>query len=227
MLNQYSTIMIKNVLLFVLAVIVVSCGPSPEKIAEREAAEAAAKPQQFIQDSIARATFVRDSLMKIKIINNCKGLFVTKKDEFSDIAWVKPKSAPKYRNRNAIYAYFGMENNTPTVLRFVFQYHADDWLFIQSLIFNIDGENITLYPNMETDCGNGGKIWEWCDERVYPGLSASTDVNDYFIRKLGSAKSVKVKMNGRQYYNTRTLTSEQIKSIRDTYNYFWALGGSI
>ena len=218
---------LSKVCYLVLALLAISCGPSPEKIAARAAAEEAAKREQFVRDSIARAEFVRDSLMKVKILHQCKGLFVTKKDEFSDVTWVLPKSAPKYRNRNAVYAYFAMEGDTPTNLRFVYQYHADNWLFINSMIFNIDGENITIYPNMERDCGNGGMIWEWCDEIVRPGRHEDSQVNVYFIKKLGAAKSVKVKMNGSQYYNTRTLTSEQIKSIRDTFNYYWALGGNV
>ena len=67
----------------------------------------------------------------------------------------------------------------------------------------------------------GGKIWEWCDEAVVGGNS----VDEKFIAKIANAKSVKVKMNGSQYYDTRVLTAEQIKSIKDTYEYYKALGG--
>ena len=100
--------------------------------------------------------------------------------------------------------------------RFVFQYYAEDWLFIRSIIFNIDGENITIYPNMETDCG-GGYIWEWFDENYSYDLE--------LIQKIANAKSVKMKLNGRQYYDTRTLTSTQINDIKLIYEYYKALGG--
>ena len=50
-------------------------------------------------------------------------------------------------------------------------------------------------------------------------------INEKFIKKLAYAKSVKIKMNGRQYYNTRVLTKNQIKNIKDSYEYFIALGG--
>ena len=49
--------------------------------------------------------------------------------------------------------------------------------------------------------------------------------DEKFIKKIANAKSVKVKLNGRQYYDTRTLKAEQIKSIKDTYEYYLALGG--
>lgn len=179
-----------------------------------------------MKDSIARVEFVKDSIAKAEIIKKNQPLFIIKKDEFSNKSWVEPKTAPRYRNRNGVYAYFAMEDGRAYNFRFVYQYYADDWLFIRNMIFNIDDENITVVPNMETDCGDGGMIWEWCDVHVSGGDSASVDINEYFIRKIANAKSVKVKMNGRQYYDTRTLTKAQLQSIKDTYDYYCALGGT-
>ena len=114
-----------------------------------------------------------------------------------------------------------MTNGNPDIFRFVFQYYSDEWLFIRSMTFNIDGENYTIIPNMETDCGYGGMIWEWCDEYV----GSIGNVSKEFIEKLANSESVKVKMNGRQYYDTRTMTKAQISSIKDAYEYYLALGG--
>lgn len=220
----------KKIILFVLAVnfivglAMVSCESTnneqttnTEKVASPKVDETR---KAAIADSIAKAKQKNDSIAKQKndsIINVAKGKVVVKSDEFSDRVWVEPKSAPKYRNRNGIYCYFAMENNKPTDnFRFVFQYYAEDWLFIRSIIFNIDGENITIYPNMETDCG-GGYIWEWFDENYSYDLE--------LIQKIANAKSVKMKLNGRQYYDTRTLTSTQINDIKLIYEYYKALGG--
>lgn len=182
---------------------------------------------EFVKDSIAKAEFVRDSIANVQhnaeVIEKCKNLFTFKKDEFSNKTWVEPKSAPKYRNQNGIYCYFSTENGkAETNFRFVCQYCAYDWLFIRSIIFNIDGENVTIIPNMETDCGNGGQIWEWCDESVN---YSSSGIDEEFIRKISNASTVKIKFNGRQYYDTRTLNSSQIKAIKDAYDYYVALGG--
>ena len=183
------------------------------------------KRRQFVFDSIAR---VEDSIARVKnaeVIKTHKSLFTEKKDDFSNYAWVEPKDAPRYRNRNGIYCYFKLENGVASNFRFVYQYYADDWLFIKNMIFNFDGENnITIEPKMETDCGDGGMIWEWCDEFV-GSLSNFNGINEEFIKCIANAKSVKVKMNGKQYYDTRTLTAKQIKSIKDTYEYYIALGG--
>ena len=213
----------------ILAVGTISCGnnaSTKDPYASQRARE------QFVKDSMARVQFVRDSIAFAKRVDELKPLFTEKSDEFSSSVWVEPKSAPKYANRNGVYLYFEKKDGKAQNLRFKWQYYASEWLFIKNMVFNIDGQNIRIAPSMETDCGNGGMIWEWCDESVVSGTSVGnedtlTEINEKFISLLANATSVKVKMNGSQYYDTRTLTAEQIKSIKDTYDYFKALGGKI
>ena len=142
--------------------------------------------------------------------------FNQKKDEFSNKTWIFPKNKPKYRNRNATYCYFMKQNNEVRNFRFVFQYVNSDWLFIEDLIFNIDGK-LFEYRRLDfnTDC-SGGQIWEWCDLQL-------SDID--LIRSLENAKSIKIKMNGDKYYDTRTLNSTTITSIQETIKYYKALGG--
>ena len=142
--------------------------------------------------------------------------FNQKKDEFSNKTWIFPKNKPKYRNRNATYCYFMKQSNEVRNFRFVFQYVNSDWLFIKDLIFNIDGK-VFEYRRLDfnTDC-SGGQIWEWCDLQL-------SDID--LIRSLENAKSIKIKMNGDKYYDTRTLNSATITSIQETIKYYKALGG--
>ena len=142
--------------------------------------------------------------------------FNQKKDEFSNKTWIFPNNKPKYRNRNATYCYFMKQNNEVRNFRFVFQYVNSDWLFIKDLIFNIDGK-VFEYRRLDfnTDC-RGGQIWEWCDLQL-------SDID--LIRALEKAKSIKIKMNGDKYYDTRTLNSATITSIQETIKYYKALGG--
>lgn len=142
--------------------------------------------------------------------------FNQKKDEFSNKTWIFPKNKPKYRNRNATYCYFMKQNDEVRNFRFVFQYVNSDWLFIKDLIFNIDGK-LFEYRRLDfnTDC-SGGQIWEWCDLQL-------SDID--LIRSLENAKSIKIKMNGDKYYDTRALNSATITSIQETIKYYKALGG--
>ena len=155
------------------------------------------------------------------IIGTMKSDYVIKKDEFSTSggSWVEPKSAPKYRNRNAFYCYFWVnDNNYPSNFRFVMQYEADSWLFIENCVFNIDGENVNYVPQkMQHD--NNSRIWEWFDDQI--------DIHSiHLIRKIANAKSVKVKLNGQQYYDTRTIKASEIASIKKTLEKYEELGGS-
>lgn len=168
---------------------------------------------------------IEDFKKSVKIdslkIKQLKPYFNTKKDEFDPdgLVWHKPKSAPKYTNRNGIYCYFQSNNGMPSNLRLRLQYHADDWLFFHKVQFSIDGKAYEFIPmNTETDSGNGGRIWEWFDESM--GKS-NTDL----LEALANAKSAKMKLIGRQYYNIKTITSTQIRDINRTLDLYKAMGG--
>lgn len=55
----------------------------------------------------------------------------------------------------------------------------------------------------------------------------STYVNKDFINRLGNAQSVKIKLTDSSTPQVRILTQEEIISIKDTYEYFIALGGTL
>ena len=178
-----------------------------------------------------REEFVNDSIFTAKLNKEVNAkyskFFNIEKDEFSDYTWVKPNDASEYRNQNDIYCYFSSKDGREVSnFRFVYQYYAENWLFIRYMIFNIDGENITIIPDMKTDYGTdryGCNIWEWCDQSVdNNGISG---INEDFIKKIANATSVKIKMVGNKYYKIRTLNFVQIKSIKNTYEYYLALGG--
>jgi len=150
-----------------------------------------------------------------------KQYFRIRIDEFSTTGktWYEPKSAPKYANKNGIYCYFQTENEMPSNLRFRLQYYADDWLFFNKVQFSIDGKAYDYIPsNTETDSGNGGYIWEWFDESV-------SESDKELINALANAKSAKMKLIGRQYHDIRTVTQDQIKSIKRTLELYEAMGG--
>jgi hypothetical protein len=99
------------------------------------------------------------------------------------------------------------------------QYYSDDWLFFSKIQFAIDGKAYDFIPsNTETDSGDGGKIWEWCDESVNQN-------NMDLIEALANAKKAKMKLIGRKYFDTRNVTKEQILGIKRTLELYTAMGG--
>lgn len=178
-------------------------------------ADSIAAIEKFRADSIAAAK----QKEKEETIAKLSKKFRFTEDEFGDRTWVYHTTTPKYTNRNSIHLYFQKDNNGHVSnLRFRVQYESGDWLFIKNMIFNIDGENMQFIPDdMETDCGYGGRIWEWCDE--------SAAYNQELINKIANAKTVKVKFNGRQYYDTKTMSSKELQAFKETLKYYKALDG--
>lgn len=199
--------------IFFLLVIIGNCAGS-----DKENTIAESSSQMQLEEISPEDESKIDSIDVVKI-KELKQYFTEKKDEFSDVKWVEPKSRPKYTNQNGYCMYFSVNNGVASNPRFLIQYESDKWLFIKNMIFNIDGENITFTPEkMETDCGNGGRIWEWCDE--YAGNL------EPLIKKIAYAKSVKIKLVGKQYYNIKTMSQKQIQYFKYSYEYYKALGGT-
>jgi hypothetical protein len=144
-----------------------------------------------------------------------------KKDEYQGRVFYQPKARPTYRNQSGIYCYFSVDTSSSSAgyLRFVFQYYADDWLFIEKYKFVIDSSTYTFIPTkVDRDNGYGGYIWEWSDDLI--------SVSDKpFIEALANAKTAKVRIEGSRYYRDKSITSQQIKSIKVMYELHKAMGG--
>lgn len=152
-------------------------------------------------------------------VNNLQHLFTEKKDEFENSTWVQPKSQPPYRNQNGAYLYFSKNSSGVGNLRFVMQYAAEDWLFIENVKFIVDGKNFEYHTGRwKTD--HDSEIWEWSDQP----LSASDMA---MIEAIATGKSVKYRLNGSQYYKDKTLSAKYIKGIKNTLEYYKALGGKV
>ncbi len=156
-------------------------------------------------------------------IKKLKPGFKIKKDEFDTkgTTWYTPRTAPNYVNYNALYLYFGCQEGVPTVLRWRMQYEDDNWLFIRLVQFSIDGKPYEYVPNnMETDSGNGGRIWEWFDNAV-------DYRNKEIVLALYNAKTARMRLVGSQYHKEKTITSSQLSEIRKTIDLYKAMGGTL
>ncbi len=210
--------------IFILFVLIISlaksCGSSQTNLSDVDTSSVqnAVKP---IQTAIHKRKINTDSIIRVMHKN-----FTFKKDEFKNgnFLWVMPNSSSKFRSQNRVYAYFALEKGHASNLRIVIQYTSDDWLFIQSCDFNVDGHVYNFTPTkMETDngiVGDESMIWEWCDDEI--GYS------DYSTFKaIGNANKVKMKLNGSQYYDARNLTKKEIYYIGQTLKYYKKLGGVV
>lgn len=199
-----------------------------KELRKKEILERVIQVTQSIQQRSAEEKIVedQDSIVKTVYIDSTKikkleKYFRINSDEFSNKKkkWYKPKLAPVYTNANGIYCYFQTENGIPSNLRFRLQYYSEDWLFFSLVKFSIDGNAYEYIPlKTERDSGYGGYIWEWFDEFV-------TDSDKELINALANAKSAKMKLIGRQYYDVRIINQRQINSIKQTLELYKAMGG--
>lgn len=121
--------------------------------------------------------------------------------------------------------YFGLylvvpdDGGHPT-LRWKFQYSGDDWLFIQRLVLNVDGQKVPGidFPYGAIDRDNAaGTVWESHDEAVQGGESAAVFLH------LGMAKRVIVRFEGKQYYKDHVLTAAEKKGMLQMLNVYMSM----
>jgi len=127
-------------------------------------------------------------------------------DQFSRSTFIYDQTSPRYINVKGVFVYMSRDA-TGNELRLTTQYTADNWLFINSMSFNADGENFSDFsPKFNRDNGKGG-IWEWSDEAV-------PDLNLSMLAKIATAKRAKIRYDGEQYYNELTITAAQKAAIK-------------
>ncbi|WEN16190.1 hypothetical protein PY254_05855 [Rhodanobacter sp. AS-Z3] len=146
--------------------------------------------------------------------------FTKKHDEVQGVTFY---FAPGVR-MNSTNTYFGLylavpDDSDVAGLRWKFQYGGDDWLFIQSLILNVDGKSLPAltFPYGAIDRDNGsGDVWEWHDEFVQ---SSSVPL----FLQLALAKKVIVRFEGRQYYKDHILTTTEKTGMLKIINAYTAM----
>lgn len=148
------------------------------------------------------------------VVDPLKGLS-RQHDQMRGIAWYRSPSSPKHTNANGFYLYFGKEDSGRLLpLRLVAQYHADDWLFISRAWAKADGAKLDIPQESRKSFGwerdnSGGMIWEWSDTAITTAQDIAT------VRRISESKSVTVRFEGKQYYNDKSLSTTQLKAMRD------------
>lgn len=182
--------------------------------------EIQAKKEKVVQDSLERITQkkINDSLILIAEANKVKAIemlksFKKNEDEFNNTNFYRDKRTPNYTNTNFIYPYIG-EKNGRYWLRLKFQYSADSWLFIHKATLLVDGEKFYITGRWEKD--NNTEIWEWLDIQA-------RDAELAILQKIANSKQAKVRYEGRQYHDDRTLTNKEKDIIKKTLEIFTAL----
>lgn len=141
-----------------------------------------------------------------------------KHDKIEAITWYQDKSSPMHANANGAYIYMGDKGETAW-LRLRVQFHSDDWLFIKSATFVINGEKRGLIEGRWERDNSGGKVWEWSDSSV-------GDEQLGLLKAMASAKEVIIRFDGAKYRRDRTLNKSELSSIKNVLKAYTELGGN-
>lgn len=129
-------------------------------------------------------------------------------DDFNGVTWYKHKSQPRYTDiRPFISLYLGQKDGQKPILRFVLNYTADSWLFVESAQINIDGTIVDI-PSSNWQRDNDSEIWEWIDEYA----------NESYIelaKRISKLKKAVVRFNGQQYFDNYTVRDADREVLRD------------
>lgn len=143
--------------------------------------------------------------------------FRVKKDEVNESDFLTHKTFPLYADsRSCICPYIGRSGYSRW-LRIKIRYTANSWLFVEKLIFSIDGENVIKeFDRFEWKRDNdGGSIWEWID---LPG-----DIKlEELLEKIAKSKKTILRFVGHQYYKDVIISDADKKAILETIEYYKA-----
>lgn len=105
--------------------------------------------------------------------------------------------------------YMGVQGNS-VWLRLVCDYTADDWLFFETIIFNVDGENhykFFSYYDVVRDNAYGD-IWEYVDIEV-----GESEIE--LLRAIAESERTIVRFQGDDYYDDFTVKDSDKQAIKE------------
>lgn len=214
-------LLLSYIIIIILIILLASC-PNPQNTHGNAHSEIVVDTIPVEKDAIVEIENKEPKLLDSIKIKELSPLFSLQKDEFDPkgLTWVQPKNRPLYANKNGIYCYFQKNDDGISNFRLRIQYYGEKWLFIEKYQFSIDGKAYEFVP-LIVKRDHDGDVWEWCDEQIkYPDEIK-------LIKALANAKEAKIKFVGRQYYNIKPISKKQINTIKETLDFYTAMGGKL
>jgi cell division protein FtsB len=153
-----------------------------------------------------------------KAIEETMNNLVNKRDEMEDIDWYHDKSplvGPRY-----IDAYIGKKNGN-VWLRFKMVFVGDDWLFVKSVLFKVDGEDFKLtygfFDDWERD-NNSSCTREWKDVLVDKYIWN-------LINKIAKSEKTMMRYEGQQKRFDRDISTTEKLVLKNIILGYEAMGG--
>ena len=144
-----------------------------------------------------------------KFSNDDLKKFVIDNDKFKESIFIKPKKA--YNRGYWIFPYISINEKTVR-LRLKTKYDGKEWLFFNTVVFNIDGNNYSyiVEPSRETYLGGVTEISD---------TSVNAEMLDILNKILNSNSQVEYRLTGDKYID-RKLSDVEKEAIQDILNLY-------
>ncbi len=195
---------------FLLAgTILTGCGGASDSASDSTSAEAEVTAEPTPTTPAVTEEEYQTALAKMKVI----------KDEVKGLKWYQDKSSYNYYWRNEFYIYTSA-GATPTLFLNI-RYFDEDWLFINSFFFNVDGETFSFTPSYgEIQRDSDSNVTEWYNQ-------VATPENIELVQKIMNSKKTIMRLEGSEYYKDVTITEAQKTAIKNVLTVYQGLGGQL
>ena len=130
------------------------------------------------------------------------------KDEFEKQAFYYDPTTTNYGNVNAIYLYLGRDEANHIWPRLTIQYAGENWLFINSYRFLIDGQTRIILPEERIKQDNNGSgVWEVVDKTPSEG-------DLLLLSEIANSKVAKIRYEGRDRVFDRVISEKEKKALK-------------
>lgn len=144
-----------------------------------------------------------------------------KNDTVKNFKNYRDKSSPIYVNANGFFLTVNQVKDSNPGLYLEIRYTGEDWLFIKSFFFNIDGDTYEITPGYgEIETDNDTTVWEW-----YSSEASSENIE--MIQKIINSKKTVMRLEGSQYHKDVTITQTQKTALKNVLTVYQGLGGTL
>lgn len=181
------------------------------ELLEEERANELAQQQRMRAQELKNKTF----------LNEKSGNFRITQDTLEATNFYRHKTFTPHRNDMGFLIYIGQNTRSGNIwMRLSVQYYAGSWLFVDGYTVYVDGKKYDR-SNIDFERDNSSRrVWEWSD--------TSLTIQDLrLIRAIINSNEAVVRLRGNQYIHDYTISAEGKSALKDTLDYFDALGGKI
>ncbi len=133
-----------------------------------------------------------------------------KNDEMSEITWYHHQSEPRFVDNNRSYMYIG-QKKSKLWLRLVFNFTAQDWLFIKGYILKSGENKIEIpidYNDVNRKAMTSGMIYEKGD------IEVSKKIEEFF-QKISENDPLIVRYVGDDYHQDKQMGKNDLIAIKE------------